>query len=323
VATSLTLNERAQRLADHLASTAAAARITVQQIAGARVLDCGVEAEGGLQAGLGMARVCLAGQAEVALVPGDVAGTPCPQLQVMTDNPMVACMASQYAGWQIAVEDEDFFAMGSGPMRAVYGKEELFDHIPGREDAPVAVGVLETARLPSEAVIKYLSEALHLPAAKITLLAAPASSMAGNMQVVARSLETALHKLHELGFDLHRVISGFAAAPLPPVAADLLQAIGRTNDAILYGGRVVLWVRANDEELAEVGPKVPSSASPDHGATFAEVFERYDRDFYKIDPMLFSPALVVFHNLASGKSHTFGRIETDVMQRSFFGKGDG
>jgi methenyltetrahydromethanopterin cyclohydrolase len=227
-------------------------------------------------------------------------------------------MASQYAGWQIVVNG--FFAMGSGPMRAAYGKEDLFDHIPGREDAPLAVGVLETAKLPGEEVVKYLSEELKLTSPKITLLAAPASSLAGNIQVVARSLETALHKLHELNFDLHRVISGFGVAPLPPVAADELQAIGRTNDAILYGGRVVLWVRADDGELAELGPKVPSSGSPDHGAPFAEIFERYEHDFYKIDPMLFSPAVVVFNNLATGKTHAFGRIEPDVMQRSFFGK---
>jgi methenyltetrahydromethanopterin cyclohydrolase len=314
---SLTLNERAQRLADHLASTAAAARIAVRQTAGgARLLDCGIEVEGGLQAGLGMARVCLAGQADVALVPGDVAGIPCPQVQVFTDHPVLACMASQYAGWQIAVKK--FFAMGSGPMRAAYGREDLFNDIPGRETAPVAVGVLETAKLPSDAVIDYLSEALNLPAAKITLLAAPASSMAGNIQVVARSVETALHKLHELRFDLKQVVSGFGTAPLPPVAAGELAAIGRTNDAILYGGRVVLWVRADDDRLAEIGPQVPSSASPDHGAPFAEVFERYEHDFYKIDPMLFSPALVVFHNLASGKSHVFGRTEASVLEQSFF-----
>jgi methenyltetrahydromethanopterin cyclohydrolase len=323
VATSLTLNERALRLADHLASTAAAARIAVGQVGGARVLDCGIEAEGGLQAGLGMARVCLAGQAEVSLVPGDVAGRPCPQLQVVTDHPILACMASQYAGWQISVDD--FFAMGSGPMRAAYGKEELFTHIPGREEPPVAVGVLETEVVPDEGVIKYLSEALNLPAAKLTLLAAPASSMAGNIQVVARSLETALHKLHELNkvhkprFDFRQIISGFGVAPLPPVATDFLHSIGRTNDAILYGGRVVLWVRADDEQLAEIGPKVPSSASPDYGAPFAEVFDRYEHDFYKIDPMLFSPALIVFHNLDSGKSHTFGRTDEEVMKRSFFG----
>ena len=179
-------------------------------------------------------------------------------------------MASQYAGWQ--VQAGKFFAMGSGPMRAAYGKEELFEHLPGRETAPVAVGVLETRKLPDEAVVAHLAQKLGLPSAKLTLLAAPAFSIAGNLQVVARSLETALHKLHELKFDLHQVVSGCGTAPLPPVAGDELSAIGRTNDAILYGGRVILWVRADDDQLAEIGPKVPSSASPDHGATFAEIF---------------------------------------------------
>jgi methenyltetrahydromethanopterin cyclohydrolase len=320
VASTPTLNERALRLADHLAATAAALRINVQQTpGGARVLDCGVAAEGGLQAGLSLARVCLANQAEVALVPGSFPGLPLPQVQVMTDHPVLACMASQYAGWQVSVGK--FFAMGSGPMRAAYGKEELFDHIPGREQAPAAVGVLETDKLPADEVVAHLAERLNLPANKLTLLAAPASSQAGNVQVVARSVETALHKLYELTFDLAQVVSGYGTAPLPPPAADFLQAIGRTNDAILYGGQVVLWVRADDDQLAELGPKVPSSASPDHGAPFAEVFRRYDMDFYKIDPMLFSPAVICFQNLKTGRSHTFGRVEPDVLRRSFFGDG--
>jgi len=311
-----TLNERAQRLADHMAANAASLRITVQQTAGARILDCGVHTPGGLQAGLGLARVCLAAQADVTLSPGDVAGIPGVQVAVATDHPVTACMAAQYAGWQISVGK--FFAMGSGPMRAVYGKEELFDKIPGREQAAVAVGALETRKLPEDAIIEYLCERLHLPAQKLTLLVAPASSLAGNLQVVARSLETALHKLYELQFDLNQVVSGFGTAPLPPVAADELQAIGRSNDAILYGGRVIIWVRAADELLAEVGPKIPSSASPDHGAPFSEIFKRAGGDFYKIDPLLFSPAEVVFHNLVSGKSHFFGRTEPDVLKRSFF-----
>jgi methenyltetrahydromethanopterin cyclohydrolase len=319
VATISTLNERAQRLADHMASTAAGLRIDVRQTTnGGRILDCGVNVPGGLQAGLAMARVCLAGQAEVTLQAGEVAGIAGPIVQVSTDAPVQACMASQYAGWQIKVGK--FFGMGSGPMRAVYGKEELFDHISGREQAPVAVGVLETRKLPDDAVVEYLSTATKLPPAKITLLAAPAASIAGNLQVVARSLETALHKLHELKFDLGRVISGFGAAPLPPVAKDDLHAIGRTNDAILYGGRVVVWVNADDAELTAIGPKIPSEASPDHGAPFAAIFERYDHDFYKIDPMLFSPAEIVFCNLRSGRAHVFGRVKPDVLYQSFFGE---
>jgi methenyltetrahydromethanopterin cyclohydrolase len=86
----------------------------------------------------------------------------------------------------------------------------------------------------------------------------------------------------------------------------------------LYGAQVILWVRADDDQLGELGPKVPSSASPDHGAPFAEIFKRYGMDFYKIDPLLFSPAAVCLHNLTSGKSHTFGSVAADVLRRSFF-----
>ena len=314
-----TLNERAMRLADYVASSAAALRIAVQTTpAGARVIDCGVKSPGGLQAGLALARVCLAGQADVTLAPGDVAGVACPLVTVNTDHPVLACMASQYAGWEVK-RDGKFFAMGSGPMRAAHGKEALFDDIPGREQAPCAVGVLETRKLPDDSVVGNLANALGLHSNKITLLAAPAASIAGNLQVVARSLETALHKLHELKFDLNQIVSGFGAAPLPPVAKDELSAIGRTNDAILYGGRVVIWVQADDEQLAEVGPKVPASASSDYGAPFAAIFQRYDHDFYKIDPMLFSPAEVVFCNLKTGKGFAFGRPKPEVLHQSFFG----
>lgn len=312
----MSLNEQALRLADHMAATAAALRIAIHTTPnGARVLDCGIAAEGGLQAGLAIARVCLAGQAEVALVPGQLDDVPVPLAQVHSDHPVLACMASQYAGWQVSVGK--FFGMGSGPMRAAYGKEVLFEHIPGREQASAAVGVLETSKLPGDDVTEYLAEKLNLPPNKLTLLAAPASSQAGNVQVVARSLETALHKLYELKFDLGQIVSGYGTAPLPPVAADFLGAIGRTNDAILYGGQVVVWVKADDEQLAEIGPKVPSSASPDHGAPFAEIFERYERDFYRIDPLLFSPAVIVLQNLLTGRSHVFGRMEREVLRRSF------
>jgi methenyltetrahydromethanopterin cyclohydrolase len=313
----MTLNERAWRLADRMAADAATLRIAVHTVGGARVIDCGINAVGGLQTGLLLARVCLADGGDVALVSEEAGGWRGPLMQVHSDDPVRACMAAQYAGWQISVGK--FFAMGSGPMRARYGKEDLFDHLPGREQSPVAVGVLETRKRPPEEVVAHLSDKLGLPADKLTLLVAPTASLAGTVQVVARSVETALHKLHELKFDVTAVVSGFGTAPLPPPAKDDLAAIGRTNDAILYGGRVHLWVRSDDGRLAAVGPQVPASASRDHGVPFAELFARYGHDFYKIDPHLFAPAEVVFHNLTSGRTFAFGHAAPDVLRRSFGG----
>lgn len=312
-----TLNARAMRQADFLAMNAASLRIAVTKTtSGTRLLDCGINTMGGIQAGLGMARVCLAGQGEVSLMQGDVGGVGCPLVQVNSDHPVVACMASQYAGWQVTRAGKHF-AMGSGPMRAIRGKEPLFDDIPGKEESPVAVGVLESRKLPDDMVISYITGELNIAPDKLTLLVAPAHSIAGTIQVVARSLETALHKMHELKFDLSQVVAGLGSAPLPPVGKDDLQSIGRTNDAILYGGRVILWVQADDDILADIGPKVPSNSSSDYGAPFASVFERYNHNFYEIDPMLFSPAEVTFHNLQSGRCHVFGSINADVLRQSF------
>ena len=225
-------------------------------------------------------------------------------------------MASQYAGWQIT--GEKFFAMGSGPMRAAAGKEKLFEQIGHRETASVAVGVLETGKLPPPAVCEKIAADCGVAPSQLTLCVARTASIAGTVQVVARTVETALHKLHELGFDLTQVASGFGVAPLPPISADDLVGIGRTNDAVLYGGRVTLWVRADDEELAAIGPQIPSSASADHGRPFAEIFAAYGHDFYKIDPHLFSPAEVTLVNLASGRTHRHGAPSPEILRCGIF-----
>src|SRR4030095_14731336 len=108
-------------------------------------------------AGLMLARVCLADLAEVTVVPGEFG----PAVQLATDHPVVACLASQYAGWQIQVGK--YFAMGSGPMRAIAGREPLFTDIGHGETAERTVGVLESRKLPSAEVVEYLAEKLRLP----------------------------------------------------------------------------------------------------------------------------------------------------------------
>lgn len=281
----------------------------------ARVIDCGVASPGGLEAGLMLARVTLAGLADVSLVPGRADVWPGPAVQVRTDHPVAACLASQYAGWQLT--EGKYFAMGSGPMRAAAGKETLYDAIGQREVARHVVGVLETSALPPEEVIGRIAADCKVSADHVTLLAARTASIAGTIQVVARSLETALHKMHEVGFELERLQSGYGVAPLPPVAGDDLTAIGWTNDAVLYGGEVTLWVRGDDDYIATLGPRIPSSESSDYGEPFAAIFERYHRDFYKIDPLLFSPAQVTFINLDTGRVQRFGAVNAPVLARSF------
>ena len=310
------LNDLARAEVKALLAHATRSRVAVTPVpGGGRVVDCGVAAEGGLAAGLALARICLAGLAEVALVPGECFHTPWPQVSVTSDHPVPACLLSQYAGWQISVGK--YFAMGSGPMRAAAAREDLFQELSYRESPAQVVGVLETRKLPGPEVLAYLAERTGVPAEGMTLLVAPTASLAGTVQVVARSVETALHKLHALGFDLSRIRSAHGVAPLAPVARNDLAGIGRTNDAILYGGRVTLFVKGDDESLRALGPRVPANSSPAHGEPFAQIFARAGHDFYKIDSQLFSPAEVVFQNLDTGKVQMFGHVAPGVLRQSF------
>ena len=319
--TKMKLNARSLALVEALVNQADKRRVAVQAIdGGGRFVDCGINVAGGLGAGLDLARICLAGLADVAIVPGDVNGRPVPLVQVMTDHPVVACLGSQYAGW--ALSEGKYFAMGSGPIRAAApDREPVLIELNLRDDAADGVvGVLEGRTAPPSAIVAKLAEACGVAPDRVTLLGAPTASLAGGVQVVARSVETALHKLHALGFDLHRIIAGHGSAPLPPVAKNDLAAIGRTNDAILYGGRVTLYATGDDASLAEIAAQVPSSASKDHGEPFAAVFKRYNHDFYAVDPHLFSPAEVSIQNVESGRTHHAGQMMPDVLARSFFGE---
>ena len=134
----MTLNEQAMFVVEELIRNADQYRVAVHSVAGAQIIDAGISAPGGLQAGLALARICVADRADISFAPGASESLNLPMVQVHSDDPVRACLASQYAGWQIAVGK--FFAMGSGPMRAHYGKEELFDHIPGRETASAVAG---------------------------------------------------------------------------------------------------------------------------------------------------------------------------------------
>jgi methenyltetrahydromethanopterin cyclohydrolase len=236
---------------------------------------------------------------------------------VTTDRPAVACLAAQYAGWRI--DRDGYFAMGSGPGRALIRAEDLYDDLDWTERADAAVLCLETREAPPAAVADFVAERAGVPPKALTLLMAPTASVAGSVQIAARVVETALHKLHELEFDVRRVVAGFGSCPLPPVAGDDMAAIGRTNDAVLYGGQVHLTVESDDDDtLRELVERLPASASSDYGEPFGKVLKGADYDFYAIDPLLFSPAQIRLTSTGSGRSFEAGRVNLEVLERSFW-----
>lgn len=308
----LQLNARSRRLFETAIPQADRLRIGQHTVGGATVLDFGCKVPGGLAAGQLLAEICLADLGKVQI--GSVCPqTGLPQVIVSTDHPLNACLMSQYAGWKI--DTDGYFAMGSGPMRAAAGTEDLFKEFPPFSAESCAVGVLESGKLPPEAAVQQIQS--QVPAGWEVLLAvAPTASQSGNLQVVARSVETAMHKLHEIGFPINAVLSGYGSCPLPPVAADDLTGIGRTNDAILYCATVNLWVDTEDGLIEHLGPRTPSNSSEAFGESFLGLFKKANYNFYDIDKNLFSPAVITFHNQRTGNTFRYGEHRFDVLQAS-------
>jgi methenyltetrahydromethanopterin cyclohydrolase len=316
--TNLGMNERAWSLGDWAAANAAELRLDVHTLeSGARVLDAGIQTSGGLAAGRALAEICMGGLGHVMFMPITIGGETWSGLQVWTDHPAVSCMASQYAGW--IINPDGFFAMGSGPIRAKARVErELFAKLGYAEDAVRGVLVLEGRVFPTDEVAAWVAARAGVAPSAITFVVAPTASVAGGVQIVARVIETGLHKMDTLGFDVTRVMSATGTAPIPPVAGNDMCAMGRTNDCILYGGQARFLVDATDEELAVLAERLPASTSPDYGTPFHDIFKRCDNDFYKIDPMLFSPAEVWLTSTSSGRTFHGGRLDPGVLRASLF-----
>jgi len=332
----LSVNRGVRPLVHKLVHEADRLRVGVSTHAsGVRIVDAGIAAPGSVEAGLLVGAICMGGLGSVALrselTPGADGGWPT-WLQVASGQPVLACLASQYAGWSLAASKEEtggkkFFSLGSGPARALAGKEELFKELGyvdpiGRTEGDERSGtlVLEVDQVPPQVVIDKVLRDCALQPSQLTFILTPTKSLAGTTQVVARVLEVALHKAHELHFPLEQIVDGSACAPLPPPGADGLDAMGRTNDAILYGGRVQLVVNCPDDAARQLAQQLPSLNSRDYGRGFAEIFKAAEYDFYKIDGALFAPAEVWVSSLQSGKTWHGGKLNLELLRGQWLGE---
>jgi methenyltetrahydromethanopterin cyclohydrolase len=286
--------------------------------AGTTLVDAGVEARGSAEAGLLIARICMGGLGDIAQRTAFDSAPLWPAwLEVHTSHPVLACLGSQYAGWSLAATKEQtggkkFFSLGSGPARALAGKETLFGELGYRDTHTRGALVMEVDRLPPQVVIDKVLNDCRLDADRLVIAVTPTQSVAGTLQVVARVVEVALHKTHVLGVALGEIVAGSGSAPLPPPAPDGIGAMGRTNDAILYGGRVHLTVKS-DAVAKRLAAELPSSNARDYGRPFAEIFASFNYDFYQIDAALFAPAEVWVSSLESGKTYHGGALNKALL----------
>ncbi len=247
------VNSLAGEIVDRLVAGAGRYRVAASRGSlGELLIDAGARVAGGVDAGLLLTEICMGGLGRVTLSPAPGVSKWPFWLTVSSNDPVVACLASQYAGWSLA--HEKFFALGSGPGRALARKEALFQELAYADKANRATIVLESGSPPPPEVVAKVATAAGVEPSNVAFIYAPTQSLAGSVQVVGRVLEVALHKAHELKFPLEHIVDGIATAPLSPPHPDFVQAMGRTNDAIIYAGRAHLFVKgsaAAARELAE------------------------------------------------------------------------
>jgi len=319
------INKLTQPLVKYLIDNADKLRLGVDVLEnGCTIIDAGIKVPGGLEAGRIMAEICMGGLGTVALNHSAYTENWPLSVNVYSSNPVLACLGSQYAGWSLS--HEKYYALGSGPARAMASKlkdgqqepvEALYKELDYTDAFDSTVLVIENDAIPPLAIIEKVAAACNVDPAKLTIIVAPTSSLAGGIQVVARVLEVALHKAHALHFPLENIIDGSGIAPVCPPHPNFVKAMGRTNDSILFAGQVHLFVKGSDEAAEKLAKELPSSTSKDYGKPFAEIFKQCDYDFFKIDGMLFSPASVIVTAVESGKTFRAGKLDNALLDLSF------
>jgi methenyltetrahydromethanopterin cyclohydrolase len=256
----------------------------------------------------------MGGLGEINFRMGDISGIPMPFIDVNTDFPSISCLGAQKAGWTVKVGN--YFAMGSGPARALALKpKHTYEVIGYEDDFDSAVIALESDHLPNGEVMEKIAAECHVDVGNVCAVVAPTASPVGSIQVSGRCVETAIYKLNELGFDTTKIISAIGTAPIPPVKKDATRAMGCTNDATIYHGRIMLTMKA--PEIKDYLEKIPSNKSKGYGKPFYEIFKEAEFDFYKIDTSLFSPAEVVINELTEGVVYHVGAVNPEVTLKSF------
>lgn len=325
----VSVNAHSLPIVKHMIANAGKLRVGVERLAnGSTLIDAGIGVEGGLEAGRLITEICMGGLGTVTLTHSSATSRWPLTVHVHSTNPVIACLGSQYAGWSLSHGEGKgaFYALGSGPARAMATKvkdgkqepvEELYKELGYRDQGTETAIVMEVDRIPPIEAIDKVVRACGVDATALTVILTPTSSLAGGMQVVGRVLEVALHKAHTLHFPLEHIVDGAASAPVPPPHPKFIRAMGRTNDAILFGGQAHLYVKGGDEAAERLANELPSSVSRDYGKPFAEVFKEYGSDFFKIDPLLFSPASVIVTAIDSGRSFHAGHLDEELLERSF------
>ena len=283
---------------------------------GAAIVDCGVDVRGSWEAGRRIAVVSHAGMMNATLGVSDVARLSLPEFVGDSWRPYLSTYGLQVS---FALSEVDPAIRISGPVRAAIddGLRTTSSAVEGaasRDTNPWGVAVVESDRLPDEAVVAAIGRRAGLRPDELTLLVVPSRSLAGVTQIAGRLNECVLFTLDQsLGLDPKSVLGILGAVPIAPCGAG---AFATQDDMIHYAGRVTMVVDAPSSwNLQAVADGLVFRSSPAYGRLFSELLAEAGGVFEAIPGLndLNKVAQIAVVDRRTAKMATAGAVDGAIL----------
>lgn len=289
---------------------------------GATVIDLGVHAPGGFEAGRLATEICLGGLGTAHLTMMTVEDLTLPAIAVTTDWPAVSTLGCQ-VGYPLL---EGATGILSGPARALALKpRELYEHIGYRDRSSTAVINLEGDSLPSEHEARLIAAECRVEPHNLYITVTPGESVADATQVAGRVLEDVTFTMYEiLHYDVKKVKNAFGTAPIAPVCMGVTEPRGQElakalpDDLLSYGGKAYLTLEPEPEEdVQELAERLAFESTPIFGETFHELLKQAGGDMTRIPgfPDLFRPAEIIINDSRTGRVYKAGTTSADMIRK--------
>ncbi|HHU31283.1 MAG: methenyltetrahydromethanopterin cyclohydrolase [Zhaonellaceae bacterium] len=314
----LSVNKRAMEIVQKIIAQADVLGVEVHRMdSGATVIDMGVKCPGGWRAASLFCEATLGGLGQVNYSIFDLDGIELPQVEIYVENPAIALLGSQISGWPLNEfkNADGVVPLISGPVRAVVAKDMFAEPVPYRDSAEEVVVGLQDNRLPDERIIQSIADKTKLPPDKIYILVAATSSLVGSINVVSRTLETAIWRIHALGLDVNQIVAAWGKAPVPPISSDEFTAMVRTNTYTYYGGTVGFILNAEDSDIKEMLKKYPLApyTCDYYGVPFRKLLEEAGGDIFNLDGFVHNVTKAVINNVKSGNIFVAGAVDKKML----------
>jgi methenyltetrahydromethanopterin cyclohydrolase len=319
-------NKSALNLVNKLIDDADRYMVTVEEFeCGATLVDAGLTAQGGFQAGEIVTEICQCGNGKARIMPIQYEDTVLISVFVTNDCPAQSILGSQFTGWHVRLEG--FSANASGPGRALAkDPDDPFHKLLFGEESNVAVLLLETDKKPQEAVVLEIAEKCGVSPENLFLIAFSVFSETGSILACARVIEAGLLRLVQVGLDPLLVRHAWGYAPIVSFVSNPDEVKERIKASILCGGVAGFTVEFDDDErLRTMVNQAHGSALKmfqeakrlaEQNPRYKDLFQEAEVDLLKIDPNVVAPAMVTISSLKTGRSFSAGKIDVEALKRA-------